>query len=326
MRYIITLLTCSLFVCTLSCATINNEIPEKPEGYLLSTFTADDGTRIYEYIYSPIIEAEKTIYIIAGITGINHVSEKDLIQALANGKNRIVVIHPRGTGYSEGSRGRIKECNKILDDYVEMINRDKYSGSKFLFGHSMSAAFVVSIANRISHLDGVILVNPPVMMKKAKGMTPTLFEYIKYAFYLVFRPNASIVNMAGNPAIIENEADRKEAEARNNDPLLVKYFSMHMMLESKKIMDSIITNAKMINIPLLLIYGTHDGIVDEKGCIALFEAWKNPEKEYFRVTNGPHGKRTAIQAIPKIQEWIEDRKAKTQGPPCRFLKVNPGNE
>ena len=51
---------------------------------------------------------------------------------------------------------------------------------------------------------------------------------------MIFARHKPIVNMAGGPSLIENEEDRKESEQRINDPLLVKHFSMYMMMESKK--------------------------------------------------------------------------------------------
>ena len=104
-----------------------------------------------------------------------------------------------------------------------------------------------------------------------------------------------IVNMAGDPSIIENEADRRESEERNNNPLLVKYFSMHYMSESKKIMDAMINNAQQADYPLLLLYGENDMIVDKAGCDEIYSAWKDQNKNYEIINGGSHGKSTVIK-------------------------------
>jgi len=59
--------------------------------------------------------------------------------------------------------------------------------------------------------------------------------------------------MAGDPTRIENEEDRKESELRINDPFLVKYFSIYMMTESRKLMYSMIDYCKKEKYPLLLV-------------------------------------------------------------------------
>ena len=270
--------------------------------------TVSDGTKIFVHTFLPGGDAIASIYMLSGITGINHNSEKDIIESLSGGKNRVVVIHPRGTGYSEGKRGDIEDFSKFLDDYAEIINHDvlsRKSGSKvILFGHSMSTAVVLRIAEKIGKVDGAILVNPPFKMKPAKGMSPTLGDYFKYAFYYVFAPHKPVVNMAGNPALIEDEAERKEAETRGRDPLLVKYFSLYYMNNSRKLMTSMMEKAKKADYPLLLIYGDNDSIVEKTGCDQIFEAWKNPHKQYEVIENGPHGKLTVLKAIDKIQGWI----------------------
>lgn len=271
-------------------------------------FTTKDSLQIFMYDYKPIEEYNSTIFIISGITGINHNNEKIIINLLSNGKNRVVVIHPRGTGFSEGVRGDIEDFSLFIDDYIEIIKTDPDYGSKnhqvVLYGHSMSTAITVTIASQLDQINGVILVNPPVILKKAKGMSPKWTQYIKYASYMIFAKHTPIVNMAGDPKWIENEEDRKESEQRINDPLLVKYFSMHMMLDSKKCMDSILELSKKVNVPLLLIYGMNDNLVDQKGCDQLYENWLCKNKKYESIENGSHGKSTVIFAKQLIEDWI----------------------
>ncbi len=292
-----------------SCATMKNFERPLPANESEGTFHAtSDGTKIFVHTRLPDGDVSASIYVLSGITGINHRSEKDLIDSLCGGKNRVVVIHPRGTGYSEGKRGDIHDFSKFLADYVEIIHQDVLANGKngktILFGHSMSTAVVLHVAEKLSRIDGAVLVNPPFNMKPAKGMSPSTCEYFKYAFYYVFAPHKPVVNMAGNPALIENMAERMEAEARGRDPMLVKYFSLYYMNKSRKMMADMVKKAKKADYPLLLIYGNNDSIVEKSGCDEIFAAWKNPRKQYEIVENGPHGKLTVLKAIDKIQGWI----------------------
>ena len=273
--------------------------------------TVKDKTKIFVYEYLLVTDYSCTVFIISGITGINHYADKEIIEILANKVNRVVVIHPRGTGYSEGKRGDISNFSDFINDYLEIIKSDRdYQSAKHktvLFGHSMSTAIALAVADKLENVKGVILVNPPYILKKARGMSPGFFQYIKYAGYMVFARHKPVVNMAGNPALIENEADRKESEQRIQDPLLVKYFSMFMMLKSKKVMDAMPDYAKKADYPLLLIYGLKDNIVDKKGCDRIFDVWKSEKKKYILVENGSHGKSTVIIEKNAINEWFEKR-------------------
>ena len=282
-------------------------IPEKSaEG----TFcTVRDGTKIFVYEYVPVSDFKNTIFIISGITGINHLSEKDVIDRLSNSENRIIVIHPRCTGYSEGKRGDISNMSDFVADYVEIIKSDKFNSDSnrksILFGHSMSCAISIKIARELQKTDGLILVNPPYKLKPAKGMTPGVRDYLRYIGYYIFAPHVPVVNMSGDPSIIENETDRKESEVRNNDPLLVKYFSMHYMTESKRIMNAMVKDALQADCPLLLLYGDNDLIVDKVGCDDIFTAWRNQNKTYEIINGGSHGKSTVFKGAEIIMNWIE---------------------
>lgn len=282
------------------------EIINKSEGYF---FKVRDGLQLFVYDYEPIENYNSTIFLISGITRINHIMEKDTIELLSNNENRVVMIHPRGTAYLDGTRGDISNFNDFINDYSEIIVNDKdYASNRhkiFLFGHSMSCSILLTAADSWQNIAGAILVNPPYMQKAATGMSPSFWQYIQYACYYAFAIHTPIVNMAGDPLEIENEEDRKESESRINDPLLVKYFSMYMMSELKKIMDSMILYSRTTDYPLLLVYGEKDNIVDKKGCDLIFENWKCENKEYRLIENGTHGKSTVTQANDIIKRWIK---------------------
>lgn len=285
------------------------EIIDKNEGHFVKV---RDGLQLFVYDYQPIENYNSTIFIISGITGINHNSEKELIDVLSNNENRVVVIHPRGTGYSDGLRGDISNFEDFINDYSEIISSDKDYGLKqhqvFLFGHSMSGAILLAAADSLQNIAGAILVNPPFIRKEAKGMSPSFGQHVKYAGYYLFAKHTPIVNMVGDPSEIVNEEDRKESELRINDPFLVKYFSIYMMMESKKVMDLMIDYSKTANYPLLLIYGEKDNIVDKKGCDQIFENWKSTDKQFVLVENGAHGKLTVILSKDIIYKWMSEKK------------------
>lgn len=334
MRKTLLLGGCLMILC--SCAGLQNPpkpaVREKlPVGGSEKIIPADDGTGIYVYKYVPSENRRATIYLTSGITGINHIQEHDVIEMLSSaaGGCRVVVIHPRGTGYSGGTRGDIRNFDRFINDYADIIRADIADNGNmpfFLFGHSMSSALCLELAVRLHKASvdevysdelrrsevhrnaaGVIIVNPPYKLKKAEGMTPGISDFIKYAGYSVFAPHVPIVDMGGDPSLIKNEDEKQEALRRRADPLITRYFSMHMMMESRKMMSSMNQNAQKAESPLLLLYGTADGLVDRKGCEQIFSSWKSKDKIFLEVENGPHGKATVIMAADRIRGWIEDK-------------------
>jgi alpha-beta hydrolase superfamily lysophospholipase len=291
-----------------SCNRVENSVRPEPVnekgGYF---FTARDGSKIFIQEYIPGVKPASTVYILSGITGINHKSEEDIIDILSHNTNRVVVVHPRGTGYSEGVRGDT-DPDDIIEDYCEIIRNDSsyLSRSKkiFLFGHSMSCAFALKVAVKLHGLAGLILVNPPYKLKPSKGISPGFSDYLKYIGYYAFAPHKPVVNMAGDPSLITDESDRLESELRNKDSFLVKYFSMRCMSESKKIMDAMIKNTRLADVPLLLLYGENDNIVDKSGCDEIFSAWHCDKKSYVTIKGGSHGKSTVVKGADIITKWI----------------------
>jgi alpha-beta hydrolase superfamily lysophospholipase len=194
---------------------------------------------------------------------------------------------------------------------VEVITRDPDYTSKqhkiILYGHSMSTAIALAVAAKMESVGGMILINPPHKLKKAKGMSPGFGQYVKYAFYMIFAPHKPVVNMAGDPARIEDPEDRADAESRIGDPLLVSHFSLYYMMQSHKLMKTMARYAESAGYPLLLVYGLKDNVVDKKGCDILFDSWGSEDKEYILIENGAHGRSTILQAQPFIQKWMEER-------------------
>jgi alpha-beta hydrolase superfamily lysophospholipase len=78
------------------------------------------------------------------------------------------------------------------------------------------------------------------------------------------------------------------------------------MSESKKIMDSMVEYSQKAEYPLLLLCGQNDMIVDKVGCDQIFEAWKNPNKDYEIIYEGSHGKSTVIKGSEIIINWINN--------------------
>jgi len=81
----------------LSCSGMKNPNRPSPEENEPGSFiTVRDSTKIFVYEFIPNSDFKRTIYIVSGITGVNHKSEKDIIELLSNKEDRVVVIHPPG--------------------------------------------------------------------------------------------------------------------------------------------------------------------------------------------------------------------------------------
>jgi len=81
---------------------------------------------------------------------------------------------------------------------IEKYQSKQHPG--YLFGHSMSTAILLAAADRLQHIAGAILVNPPYRQKEVKGMAPGFGQYVNYAGYFIFAKHTPVVNMAEAPS------------------------------------------------------------------------------------------------------------------------------
>lgn len=218
------------------------------------------------------------------------------------------VLHPRGTGYSEGLRGDLDDFELFLTDLRQgLAHLRARFGSKpiFLLGHSAGAAFALELAATTSEpLAGVVLVNPAYKLLATEGMTPSFGDYLAYAGNMIFRPAAITVDMNSRPSATAHPTDRAEAEAMQSDPLVVRYFSMRFMLAQKQVMDRCAKNAAAMTASLLLVEGQKDALVDPRGNDELLAAAKSPDKTKLQVPEGGHGSSAVELSAEPIVSWL----------------------
>lgn len=219
------------------------------------------------------------------------------------------VLHARGTGYSEGPRGDLRDYSLLLDDLQRYLRRllSRSPGRVFLFGHSAGAALALELGADARGIAGVILVNPAWRLIYGEDMGPTFSDYIAYAANFVFRPAALTVDMNRNPSAITFEEDRVEAEAMQRDPLVVRYFSVRYLLAQSRVMNRCPTNASKLTVPVLFIEGVHDRLVDPEGTTELFAAVPSPDKTKLTAAEGGHGSSAVETMVTPIVEWMKGR-------------------
>lgn len=269
-------------------------------------FTTNDGLRLYYSKYLPDTCRGIVVYV-TGITGLDSGRQTEFVDSLLANGFGVYFLHPRGTGYSQGRRGD-ENIKHFLTDYCDFTDTLRVRHPQvpfFLFGHSMSGAFAIEIAVRSPQsYSGLIAVNPAYKYKQSKGAGPRFGDYVKYAFYYIFAPGALVVDMVGDSSLMEHPEDAKEIASRMNDSLVVKKFSMRYMAASKRIMNRCIANARTLDLPLLLVYGEKDEIIEQSGHIEIYDNWKSSDKTLVKVKDGGHGYHVVVWSLEKIVEWL----------------------
>lgn len=230
--------------------------------------------------------------------------------ALARGY-ALVTLHARGTGYSDGLPGDIRDYDDILDDLRLGLGHTSATAAGrpvFLFGHSVGATLALAVAASAGReLGGLLLVNPAYKLRHGEGMGPSFKDYLAFAFNAVFRRAALTVDMNRDPGAAKFAPDRAEGEAMQRDPLVVRYFSLRMLSAQRRVMTRAPRNAAAVVAPVLLVEGAHDALVDPAGNDVILVAARTRDKQKLVAPLGGHGSSAVETMVEPILEWIDAR-------------------
>jgi alpha-beta hydrolase superfamily lysophospholipase len=216
------------------------------------------------------------------------------------------VVHARGTGFSDGVRGDIDDYALFLSDYRLFHEHLAARFSRiYAFGQSVGAALALEVAaSPPTPLAGLVLVNPAWRLTYAKGMGPTLRDYIVYAANYLLRPSALTVDMNCTPSSVAFASDREEAQTMQRDPLVVRYFSLRYLTAQRKVMNRCPQNMAAMQAPLLLLQGAHDALVDPASFDALLGEAQVSDKRKLVAPDGGHGASAVETMVQPLMAWF----------------------
>ena len=274
--------------------------------------TCADGQRLFCWWLCPA-HPRGVVWYVLGLEGGDAPPYPRLSKALLDAGFAVALVHPRGTGHSPGRRGDVDDLGRLLGDcrcFRAEIDHRFPDVPVFLVGHSAGAAFAAEVAaTGTAAVAGVVLVNAAYRLRAAEGMTPTWRQYTAYAMNFLFRPSAAVVDMNSRPALVSFAPDREEGLAMQRDPLVVRRFSMRMLLAQKRLMDRLPANVAALNLPVLVVQGAHDALVDPKGNDELLACAKAAGSAKLIVPDGGHGSSAVETAVEPLVRWLEAQQA-----------------
>lgn len=174
----------------------------------------------------------------------------------------------------------------------------------FLFGHSMGGTFALAMAAGMeSPPAGLVLVNPAYKYRPLKGATPGFGDYLRFAVHWIFAPRKPVVDMGGDPSLLEDLDDRAEAVERKASQAVQGLQSMASMTAARKIITAAPRNAARLSVPGLIVEGKRDLLIDPAGTDEIAAAWGGRDVERIRV-DGAHGRSSTLAGMHVILAWL----------------------
>ena len=207
-----------------------------------------------------------------------------------------------GHGKSDGTRVYVERFEDYTDTIKIYFDRIRPGKPVFLVGHSMGGLIgAVYLLDHQRELAGAVLSGPAV--KVPDKITPTIVVVGKILSALLPRFGLLGLEAEGvcrDPAVVQ---------AYISDPLVHKgKTTARLAAEMLKAMQHISAQVSKITLPIMIVQGSADRLVDPAGARMLYDTVSSAEKEiriyegfYHEVFNEPERERV----LRDVERWIE---------------------
>jgi len=270
------------------------------EGYLKGV----RDTNIYYQYWLPEGESKASVLIVHGLA--EHSGRyMNVVNHLVPSGYAVYGIDHIGHGKSDGERvyvERFQDYTKTLKIYFDMIRDWQPENPIFLIGHSMGG--LIGAAYLLEHQDeltGAVLSGPSIKVPDNISQA-TIFVGNTLS---VIMPKFGIIQLdaegvSRDPAVVD---------AYVNDPLVYTgKISARLSAELLKTMQRVTEQASEIRLPILIVQGGDDKLVDPSGTQLLYDLVASRDKTikiydgfYHEVFNEPEHE----QVLSDVKTWLE---------------------
>ena len=276
------------------------------ENYVHSSasFKSFDGLKLFCQKW--LSKDAKGVVIIAHGLGEHSSRYNHLLEELAGKDISFYALDHRGHGRSEGKRGHISSFTDFttdLDSLVDMARRENPSIPLILLGHSMGG--VIAFQYVLQHpqaLDALILSSAGLIpILDVPGWLQSLVKVLSR-----IAPGLTISNGLDASGLSH---DQSIVTQYLNDPLVHDKVTVRWFTEFIAAGQESLSRAGELSLPLLIIHGQNDPIVDYKGSVKAMELASSPDKTLHvfegllhETMNEPQELRQEV--LTRVGDWI----------------------
>ncbi len=245
------------------------------------TFKGVRDANIYYQSWLPEGEPKAILVIVHGLA--EHSGRyMNVVNHLVPSGYAVYGIDHIGHGKSDGKRGYVEQFQdytKVLKNYFDMIGKLQPNKPMFLIGHSMGG--LISTAFLLNHQDklsGAILSGPgiklPDNISQATIFAAKMFSIIMPGFGLKQLDSKGV---SRDPSVVD---------AYINDPLVYTgKITARLGAELIKTMQHVTQQAAKIKLPIMIVQGSDDKLVDPGGAQFLYDLVGSKDKT-IKIYNG----------------------------------------
>jgi alpha-beta hydrolase superfamily lysophospholipase len=210
-----------------------------------------------------------------------------------------------GHGKSSGTRvyvERFEDYTDTLKTYFDMVRHWQPDQPIFLVGHSMGGLIgAVYLIDHQAELAGAVLSGPAGKMHDT--VSPAVIFVGKVISVLM--PKLGVIRLEAEGV----SRDPAVVQAYVNDPLVCRgKVTSRLSAELVKTMQRVTAEAAKITLPILILQGSADKLVDPKGAQMLYDTVSSVDKTikiydgfYHEVFNEPEHD----QVLGDVRTWLE---------------------
>ena len=274
--------------------------------YENGNFISIDGIRLYEQSWCPKSDKKGVIIIVHGY--LEHSSRyTHVAEFFASHGYAVETYDHRGHGKSEGQKAFFNSFDELVKDMHRFVIRvcDRHPNTPvFIFGHSMGGTVVTMYTIQYNPIIKGILLSGAALIR-GDSLSPFMVLLASIIGWII----PTLPTIQPEPSLISRSPDI--VKSYETDPLILHAGSparsISEILATTKIIQK---NMEAINLPLLIMHGLDDRIVDVKGSQLLYETSKSVDKTlllyenlYHELVNEPE----RLKVMNDMKEWLDKR-------------------
>jgi len=240
------------------------------------SFTGLENTRLFYQSW----QAEHPCGAVVIVHGIGEHSGRynNLIDRMQDDNVSFYALDHRGHGRSEGKRGHINSFGDYTADlktFIQMVRTEETGLPIILLGHSMGGTIACKFAlNYSGYINGLILSSAGfIQAVKVPVWKKTMARLL-----------GNIVPGLSMPTGLDSSAlshDLQVVDDYVNDPLVHDLVSARWYIEFTRAGEECLQRSAELTLPLLIVHGSSDAIVDPRGSRQVMEKAGSHDKQLF---------------------------------------------